>query len=108
MYSTARYCAYLHQVLALAVERGRGLVREHDAGSMMTARAMAMRCFCPPDSCTPRSPTSVSYLPTHAQSEAHTLIPVTGRVPIRPSGALHTVASALVIGLLTLPQTLTL
>mmetsp|Transcript_10904 Transcript_10904/g.24811 ORF Transcript_10904/g.24811 Transcript_10904/m.24811 type:complete len:128 (-) Transcript_10904:989-1372(-) len=28
-------------------------------GSLSTARAMAMRCFCPPDSWTPRSPTSV-------------------------------------------------
>ena len=29
-------------------------------GSQMSARASAMRCFCPPDSCTPRSPTTVS------------------------------------------------
>mmetsp|Transcript_52630 Transcript_52630/g.140048 ORF Transcript_52630/g.140048 Transcript_52630/m.140048 type:complete len:132 (-) Transcript_52630:166-561(-) len=28
-------------------------------GSTSSARAMAMRCFCPPDSCTPRSPTIV-------------------------------------------------
>ncbi|GFP93631.1 ABC transporter b family member 21 [Phtheirospermum japonicum] len=27
----------------------------------MMARAMATRCFCPPDSWTPRSPTIVSY-----------------------------------------------
>ncbi|KAG5556374.1 hypothetical protein RHGRI_006841 [Rhododendron griersonianum] len=26
------------------------------------ARAMATRCFCPPDNCTPRSPTMVSVL----------------------------------------------
>mmetsp|Transcript_33987 Transcript_33987/g.109127 ORF Transcript_33987/g.109127 Transcript_33987/m.109127 type:complete len:247 (-) Transcript_33987:1216-1956(-) len=31
-------------------------------GSASRARAMATRCFCPPDSLTPRSPTSVAYL----------------------------------------------
>mmetsp|Transcript_7994 Transcript_7994/g.15173 ORF Transcript_7994/g.15173 Transcript_7994/m.15173 type:complete len:88 (-) Transcript_7994:501-764(-) len=31
-------------------------------GSCRTARAMATRCFCPPLSCTPRSPTSVRYI----------------------------------------------
>mmetsp|Transcript_29759 Transcript_29759/g.68528 ORF Transcript_29759/g.68528 Transcript_29759/m.68528 type:complete len:94 (-) Transcript_29759:1646-1927(-) len=31
-------------------------------GCMMTARAMATRCFCPPLSCVPLSPTSVVYL----------------------------------------------
>mmetsp|Transcript_5354 Transcript_5354/g.16306 ORF Transcript_5354/g.16306 Transcript_5354/m.16306 type:complete len:156 (+) Transcript_5354:196-663(+) len=30
-------------------------------GDLMMARAMATRCFCPPDSCVPPSPTSVSY-----------------------------------------------
>mmetsp|Transcript_6667 Transcript_6667/g.21364 ORF Transcript_6667/g.21364 Transcript_6667/m.21364 type:complete len:109 (-) Transcript_6667:1547-1873(-) len=30
-------------------------------GSASRARAMATRCFCPPDSLTPRSPTSVAY-----------------------------------------------
>ena len=29
-------------------------------GSVRKARAMAMRCRCPPESVTPRSPTSVS------------------------------------------------
>ncbi len=29
-------------------------------GSHTRARASAMRCFCPPESCTPRSPTTVS------------------------------------------------
>ena len=29
-------------------------------GSHTSARASAMRCFCPPESCTPRSPTTVS------------------------------------------------
>ena len=28
---------------------------------MTTARAMAVRCFCPPESVTPRSPIIVSY-----------------------------------------------
>eukprot|EP00958_Prasinococcus_capsulatus_P000243 scaffold19_cov286-Prasinococcus_capsulatus_cf.AAC.3 len=32
-------------------------------GSLITARAMAMRCFWPPLSCAPRSPTGVSYPP---------------------------------------------
>jgi len=30
-------------------------------GSRTRARAIAMRCFCPPLSCAPRSPTNVSY-----------------------------------------------
>mmetsp|Transcript_7731 Transcript_7731/g.13720 ORF Transcript_7731/g.13720 Transcript_7731/m.13720 type:complete len:81 (+) Transcript_7731:491-733(+) len=30
-------------------------------GFRTRARAMATRCFCPPESCAPRSPTSVSY-----------------------------------------------
>mmetsp|Transcript_59587 Transcript_59587/g.150989 ORF Transcript_59587/g.150989 Transcript_59587/m.150989 type:complete len:99 (-) Transcript_59587:53-349(-) len=29
-------------------------------GRRTSARAMDIRCFCPPESCTPRSPTSVS------------------------------------------------
>mmetsp|Transcript_81376 Transcript_81376/g.218822 ORF Transcript_81376/g.218822 Transcript_81376/m.218822 type:complete len:93 (+) Transcript_81376:174-452(+) len=32
------------------------------AGFCIRARAMATRCFCPPLSCTPRSPTPVRYL----------------------------------------------
>mmetsp|Transcript_84427 Transcript_84427/g.123505 ORF Transcript_84427/g.123505 Transcript_84427/m.123505 type:complete len:175 (-) Transcript_84427:654-1178(-) len=31
-------------------------------GFLIMARAIAMRCFCPPDSCPPFSPTSVSKL----------------------------------------------
>mmetsp|Transcript_84432 Transcript_84432/g.123513 ORF Transcript_84432/g.123513 Transcript_84432/m.123513 type:complete len:98 (-) Transcript_84432:37-330(-) len=31
-------------------------------GFLIMARAIAMRCFCPPDSCPPFSPTSVSNL----------------------------------------------
>ena len=30
-------------------------------GFRTRARAIAMRCFCPPLSCAPRSPTNVSY-----------------------------------------------
>lgn len=30
-------------------------------GFLRMARAMAMRCFCPPESCTPLSPTGVLY-----------------------------------------------
>ncbi|KAL5722706.1 hypothetical protein ACHQM5_006192 [Ranunculus cassubicifolius] len=30
-------------------------------GSLSTALAIAIRCFWPPDSCTPRSPTGVLY-----------------------------------------------
>ena len=35
-------------------------------GLRTSARAMAMRCFCPPLSCAPRSPTSVSNVCSHA------------------------------------------
>ncbi len=35
--------------------------RSRMAGSLMIARAMAIRCFCPPDSWTPPSPTPVLY-----------------------------------------------
>merc|ERR1719424_2017407 len=35
--------------------------RTRMAGSRTRARAMASRCFCPPESCTPFSPTSVAY-----------------------------------------------
>mmetsp|Transcript_46567 Transcript_46567/g.149534 ORF Transcript_46567/g.149534 Transcript_46567/m.149534 type:complete len:149 (+) Transcript_46567:1950-2396(+) len=35
--------------------------RSRILGLRTTARAMAMRCFCPPESCVPRSPTSVLY-----------------------------------------------
>mmetsp|Transcript_29511 Transcript_29511/g.71116 ORF Transcript_29511/g.71116 Transcript_29511/m.71116 type:complete len:89 (+) Transcript_29511:1724-1990(+) len=34
--------------------------RRRTLGSEMMALAMAMRCFCPPDSCAPLSPTMVS------------------------------------------------
>ena len=35
--------------------------RSRIRGDKASARAMAIRCFCPPDSLTPRSPTNVSY-----------------------------------------------
>mmetsp|Transcript_6507 Transcript_6507/g.13401 ORF Transcript_6507/g.13401 Transcript_6507/m.13401 type:complete len:99 (+) Transcript_6507:860-1156(+) len=35
--------------------------RRSSLGFLTSARAMAILCFCPPLSCTPRSPTSVSY-----------------------------------------------
>ena len=35
--------------------------RSRIRGDKANARAMAIRCFCPPDSLTPRSPTNVSY-----------------------------------------------
>ena len=34
-------------------------------GLRTSARAMAMRCFCPPLSCAPRSPTGVSNVCIH-------------------------------------------
>mmetsp|Transcript_59483 Transcript_59483/g.141421 ORF Transcript_59483/g.141421 Transcript_59483/m.141421 type:complete len:147 (+) Transcript_59483:235-675(+) len=34
--------------------------RRRILGSLTSARAIAIRCFCPPDSRTPRSPTAVS------------------------------------------------
>ena len=37
--------------------------------ALMRARAMAMRCRCPPDSRLPRSPTCVAYL--HAAKQVH-------------------------------------
>mmetsp|Transcript_78977 Transcript_78977/g.249623 ORF Transcript_78977/g.249623 Transcript_78977/m.249623 type:complete len:89 (+) Transcript_78977:209-475(+) len=34
--------------------------RSSTRGRRTSARAIEIRCFCPPESCTPRSPTSVS------------------------------------------------
>jgi hypothetical protein len=77
----------LHERLGAGVERGSGLVKQQHARVLhaqeqhasavksvaafwqqqdrwvracSTARAMAMRCFWPPLSCTPRSPTCVA------------------------------------------------
>jgi hypothetical protein len=41
-------------------------------GSFRMARARAMRCFCPPDTCAPFSPACVSYL--HTASKAPGII----------------------------------
>jgi hypothetical protein len=35
--------------------------RRRTRGFRTSALAIAILCFCPPESCTPRSPTSVSY-----------------------------------------------
>jgi hypothetical protein len=40
-------------------------------GSFSTARAMAMRCFWPPESCTPRSPTSVRKPSGNPETKSH-------------------------------------
>mmetsp|Transcript_16851 Transcript_16851/g.46053 ORF Transcript_16851/g.46053 Transcript_16851/m.46053 type:complete len:109 (+) Transcript_16851:229-555(+) len=42
-------------------------------GFATMARAMAMRCFCPPLSCVPRSPHSVSNLPGSSSMKAWAL-----------------------------------
>ena len=47
-------------LLGTAVERRGRLVEQEDEGVRM-ARAMATRCFSPPESFSPRSPTMVSY-----------------------------------------------
>ena len=35
--------------------------RRRTVGFLISARAIAMRCFCPPDNCVPFSPTLVPY-----------------------------------------------
>jgi hypothetical protein len=35
--------------LAFGIERGRRLVKDEDGGRVSSARAMARRCFCPPE-----------------------------------------------------------
>ena len=47
----------LDQVLVLGVDAGSGLVQDDDGASFRMARAMEIRCFCPPESRVPRSPT---------------------------------------------------
>ena len=46
--------------LGLAVEVGGGLVEDDEAGALSSSRAIARRCFSPPESRWPRSPTTVS------------------------------------------------
>jgi hypothetical protein len=52
--------AGLDRLLGLRVERRSGLVEDQDGGFFSSARAIATRCFSPPESFRPRSPTRVS------------------------------------------------
>mmetsp|Transcript_24438 Transcript_24438/g.78839 ORF Transcript_24438/g.78839 Transcript_24438/m.78839 type:complete len:142 (-) Transcript_24438:1803-2228(-) len=61
--------------------------RSSTFGSTRSARAMAMRCFCPPDSWTPRSPTSVSK-PCSNESMKASALAVRAAVRIAASSAL--------------------
>ena len=49
----------LDGLLGLDVERRRGLVEDQDRRVSRKMRAIARRCRCPPESLTPRSPTTV-------------------------------------------------
>ena len=42
------------------IERRSGLIKNHMAGFLKSARAMAIRCFSPPERRMPRSPITVS------------------------------------------------
>jgi hypothetical protein len=46
-------------LFGVGVDTGEGIVEDEDAGLRMTARAMAVRCFWPPERVMPRSPTVV-------------------------------------------------
>ena len=50
----------LDGALGLGVERARRLVEDSTGGLRSTVRAIAMRCFSPPEKRYPRSPTTVS------------------------------------------------
>jgi hypothetical protein len=50
----------LDRLFGLRVERRGGLVEDQDRRVLQQARAMATRCFSPPESFRPRSPTRVS------------------------------------------------
>ena len=50
------------------------------------ARAMATRCFCPPDSWLPREPQCVAYLPAHAQHQVKAL-PISTQPKVRWLGS---------------------
>ena len=52
--------ARLDLALGLGVERRGRLVEDQDFGAFRMTRAIATRCFSPPDSFSPRSPTVVS------------------------------------------------
>ncbi len=47
----------LNKLFAFGIQRRVASSRSKIGASRRIARAMAMRCFCPPDSITPRSPT---------------------------------------------------
>ena len=49
--------ALAYEDLTLVVQRAGGLVQNEDGRVLEEDRAMAMRCFWPPESLTPRSPT---------------------------------------------------
>ena len=55
----------MHEHISLQYKEGQTSSSRRMRGFLSRARAMAMRCFCPPDICTPFSPMCVSYL--HAQ-----------------------------------------
>src|SRR5687768_3206744 len=50
---------FLTDPLRFVIERGGSPTEEKNRGSMRSARAIAMRCRCPPDRRAPRSPSSV-------------------------------------------------
>ena len=49
----------LHGDFAFGVQRGGGFVQDDDGAFFKRARAMLMRCFSPPESLPPMSPTGV-------------------------------------------------
>jgi len=56
---------YIAQVLknfvfSVGVDARERVVKDQNPGLRMSARAIAVRCFCPPESVMPRSPTMVS------------------------------------------------
>mmetsp|Transcript_18149 Transcript_18149/g.54811 ORF Transcript_18149/g.54811 Transcript_18149/m.54811 type:complete len:109 (-) Transcript_18149:316-642(-) len=53
-------------------------------GSRTSARAMARRCFCPPLSMTPRSPTSARYLSGKAAMKSCALAALAAASTSRP------------------------
>mmetsp|Transcript_26577 Transcript_26577/g.25444 ORF Transcript_26577/g.25444 Transcript_26577/m.25444 type:complete len:92 (-) Transcript_26577:1853-2128(-) len=60
-------CTTLSEVLSRALVASS---RMSIFGSLTIARAMATLCFCPPDSCTPFSPTWVSYPSGNAEMKS--------------------------------------
>ncbi len=58
--SISRSSADLHQPLALGIERRGRFIEEEDRCVLEQSAGDGERCFWPPDSMTPRSPTTVS------------------------------------------------